>query len=225
MNKYDSTEDTMKHKNRVKEILEIFIDILSEQAGIKDNRLMGKIIDELRKRGENHDNSKLEDIEKETFNEYTPKLKNSTYGSDEYNEFLKGMSLALKHHYENNSHHPEHYENGINGFDLFDLIEMLCDWKGATERHEDGDIIKSIWNINKDRFNISHDICRMLSYTAREMFDDVDYDNDGVYDLEYTLFDMVNYVVDYAEEIYINRNDSLFDDILTNTLKITRTWK
>ena len=35
---------------------------------------------------------------------------------------------------------------------LIDLIEMLCDWKAATLRHEDGDIIKSI-EINSKRFD------------------------------------------------------------------------
>ena len=61
------------------------------------------------------DNSKLESPEKELFDEYTPKLKDCTYGSDEYKEFLKGLKVALDHHYANNSHHPEHYENGVNG--------------------------------------------------------------------------------------------------------------
>ena len=56
-----------------------------------------------------HDKSKLEDPEKKTFDEYTPKLASSTYGSEEYKKFLKGMGPALDHHYDNNAHHPEHY--------------------------------------------------------------------------------------------------------------------
>lgn len=112
---------------------------------------------ELMQRALVHDKSKLENPEVDIFTEYTPKLKHSTYGSDEYKTFLKEMQVALRHHYSNNSHHPEHYGNGIRGMDLADLVEMLCDWKAATMRHADGDIMKSI-EINKKRFNYSDDI-------------------------------------------------------------------
>jgi hypothetical protein len=37
------------------------------------------------------------------------------------------MAPALKHHYENNRHHPEHFKNNIDDMNLIDLIEMLCD--------------------------------------------------------------------------------------------------
>jgi hypothetical protein len=125
-------------------------------------------IDELTVRAQNHDNSKLEKPEKELFDEYTPKLKNCTYGSDEYKGYLKGLGEALKHHYKFNSHHPEHYENGINGFDVFDLIEMIFDWKAATERHNDGDIRKSI-DINKKRFEMSDQLCEIIENTVNNM--------------------------------------------------------
>ena len=113
-----------------------------------------------------HDQSKLESPEVEIFTEYTPKLKNSTYGSDEYKGFLTGMGEALKHHYEHNSHHPEHYENGIKGMDLLDVVEMFCDWKAATMRHADGDIIKSIEH-NKNRFKYSDDLEEIFKNTAK----------------------------------------------------------
>lgn len=121
---------------------------------------------ELQKRLENHDKTKLESPELEYFTEYTPKLKTSTYGSDEYKEYLKGLKVALDHHYANNSHHPEHYENGIKGMDLFDIIEMFCDWKAATMRHDDGDIMKSI-EINKKRFNMSDDLVEIFKNTVK----------------------------------------------------------
>lgn len=114
-------------------------------------------IDELDKRAVIHDRSKLKSPELEIFIEYTPKLSASTYGSEEYKKNLEGMQVALKHHYEANSHHPEHYEDGIKGMNLLDIIEMFCDWKAATERHDDGDINKSI-EINQKRFNYSDDL-------------------------------------------------------------------
>lgn len=143
--KYSSTKDTLKHIKRVRELLKL-------------------IIKEIIFRGERHDNSKLISPEKEVFDKYTPKLKNSTYGSDEYKSFLKGMGKGLKHHYENNRHHPEYWKNGINDMDLVDIIEMLMDWKAASERHNDGDIMKSL-EIQKDRFNISPQLIKIMKNT------------------------------------------------------------
>lgn len=143
---YNSTADTLLHIKRVQELL--------NEAAI-----------ELIKRGNRHDATKLQSPEKELFDLYTPLLKKLTYGSEDYKESLKGLKVALAHHYENNSHHPEHYVNGVNDFDLFDLIEMFFDWKAATERHEDGDIMKSI-DINKSRFQISDQICDIFRKTV-----------------------------------------------------------
>ncbi len=143
---YDSRVDTLLHIKRVAELL-------TESAA------------ELIRRANIHDNSKLNSPEKEFFDEFTPKLKGSTYGSEEYKQFLAELKVGLDHHYKNNSHHPEHYENGVNGFDLFDLLEMFFDWKAATERHNDGNIYKSI-SINKERFKLSDQICDIFENTA-----------------------------------------------------------
>lgn len=129
---------------------------------------MTEAASELIRRANVHDSSKLKSPEKELFDEYTPKLKNCTYGSDEYKDFLKGLKVALDHHYKLNSHHPEHYENGVNGFDLFDLIEMFFDWKAASERHSDGSIYKSI-EINKGRFGLSEQLCSIMINTSTRL--------------------------------------------------------
>lgn len=147
---YDSESDTLRHIKRVSELLSLASKELLQRATV-------------------HDNSKLQSPEKELFDEFTPKLKNCTYGSDEYKEFLKGLKTALDHHYANNSHHPEHYPNGINGFDLFDLVEMFFDWKAASERHADGDIFKSI-EINKERFGLSEQLAEILKNTATRFY-------------------------------------------------------
>lgn len=123
--------------------------------------IINKIQKELENRANNHDKTKLEDPEFKIFCEYTPKLKDCTYGSDEYKQFLKEMKPALDHHYENNRHHPEHFKNGIQDMNIIDLLEMLCDWKAATMRHNDGDIVKSL-DINSKRFNISDQLKNIL---------------------------------------------------------------
>lgn len=127
-----------------------------------------EVISNIFLRGTVHDDSKLREPELSIFVEYTPKLASTIYGSEEYKEHLKGMQVALDHHYKVNSHHPEHYENGINGMSLMDIVEMLCDWKAATERHDDGDIYKSL-EINAKRFGIDEQLLSILLNTLKEL--------------------------------------------------------
>lgn len=147
--KYDSKADTLLHIKRVSQLL--------NEAAIK-----------LIERGNSHDNSKLSEPEKSEFDRLTPLLKTLTYGSEEYKASLTELQVALKHHYANNSHHPEHYENGVNGFDLFDLMEMFFDWKAATERTKGGNIYKSIEH-NKKRFDLSEQVCQIFMNTAERL--------------------------------------------------------
>lgn len=126
---------------------------------------MNKLIKMQINRYETHDISKELSPEVEIFAEYTPKLAKSTFGSEEYKSFLKEMKPALEHHYAVNRHHPEHFPNGIIDMNLVDLIEMICDWKAASLRHNNGNILKSI-DFNKDRFNISDDLVKILKNTA-----------------------------------------------------------
>lgn len=187
MTPYDSRPETLKHIAEVQSRMQRVIDDLGHRAAV-------------------HDQSKLTSPEVETFDEYTPRLAGSTYGSDEYKSFLAAIKPTLDHHYAANSHHPEHYrwycpvckgafsesqaqfttcpddkphrfcprccvggsviweceledrpDKGILGMSLVDLIEMLCDWKAATLRHNDGCIRKSI-DINQKRFGYSDEL-------------------------------------------------------------------
>lgn len=146
---YDSRPETIAHISRVQNLLSECITNLTDRAVA-------------------HDQSKLESPEKEAFDLLTPKLKKLTYGSEEYRATLREMKPALEHHYANNSHHPEHYPNGIEGMSLFDIIEMLVDWKAASERHADGSMAKSLEH-NRARFNISDQLYNILCNTAREL--------------------------------------------------------
>jgi hypothetical protein len=146
MTTYDSRPDTLAHSQRVGE-------------------LMTQITKELLDRSTCHDRSKTLPPEVEFFNEFTPKLKTSTYGSDEYKGFLAGMGEGLAHHYANNRHHPEYFADGVNGMTLADLVEMLADWKAATERHADGDLIRSL-EIQRDRFGLSEQLAQILHNTV-----------------------------------------------------------
>lgn len=143
---YDSKADTLKHIETVRSLL-------------------SRVIIELSVRAREHDASKLEDPEKAVFDEYTPKLRETTYGSEEYETYLEEMQVALDHHYAHNRHHPEHFDGGIGDMHLLDLIEMLVDWKAATLRHEDGDLHESIEK-NADRFGYGDELKAILHHTA-----------------------------------------------------------
>ena len=146
---YDSTMDTQEH-------------ILEVQHNLYEAIMI------IERRAKFHDASKLRLPEKEMYDKFTPKLRELTYGSDEYKECLKKMGKALQHHYENNSHHPEHFPNGIGGMSLLDLIEMLADWTAAVTRHADGDLTESI-RINTKRFGIDGQLAQILVNTIKEM--------------------------------------------------------
>lgn len=130
------------------------------------NNFMLKLSGHLLRRAREHDASKLEEPEKSMFDEVTGRLRGLTYGSDEYKAALKDLKPALDHHYLHNSHHPEHHSRGIDDMCLLDLVEMFCDWCAATERHEDGDIERSIEH-NQERFGMSDQLCRIFRRTAR----------------------------------------------------------
>ena len=126
---------------------------------------LNSVILDLMARQEYHDQTKLKSPEVEVFEEYTPKLRDCTYGSDEYKQNMKEMKVAIGHHNRFNRHHPEHFDGGIKDMDLVDLIEMICDWRAASLRHNTGDIYESI-EINQKRFGYSDELKNIFKKTA-----------------------------------------------------------
>jgi hypothetical protein len=149
MTSYDSKADTLEHIRSV-------------------NQKLIQISTILLNRAVHHDQSKLESPEKELFDEYTPLLKTLTYGSDEYKQSLEKLKPALDHHYFVNRHHPQHTPKGIDGMSLIDVVEMFADWWAATERTNDGDIIKSI-DINAERFQMSPQLVAIFKNTVQSL--------------------------------------------------------
>lgn len=148
---YDSTQDTLEHMEKVRQRLQQIRLNLSDRANA-------------------HDDSKLAEPEKSAYDRLM-EFKSShdmVYGSPDYAEGLKILGPALDHHYAANSHHPQHYENGIAGMSLLDLIEMLCDWKAAGERYKDGNITASLAH-NRERFGISDQLASILENTVKEL--------------------------------------------------------
>lgn len=121
---------------------------------------------ELIKRGYIHDRSKFDPIEMgplQDMQNLIDREGQAPYGSDEYKRRTALLGPMLAHHYANNSHHPEHYPNGVNGFDLFDLMEMFFDWKAASERGEE-----SAMHLTTacTRYNINPQLQEIMQNTA-----------------------------------------------------------
>lgn len=148
---YDSSHDTLRHTDMVKRIFNFII------------------LPELEKRKENHDLSKLRSPEKEVYDEYIPKLKETPFGSKEYvkvrNEIQEN---GLKHHFEENRHHPEHFKNGINDMTIIDLVEMFVDWEASAYYSDTS--FKDGLKFNKKKFNMSEQLYQIFANTHKEYF-------------------------------------------------------
>lgn len=137
--------------------------LIDHQVSVRS--YLSRFMNELRIRGRAHDDSKLEGFELPGFEQHLPKLRELTYGSDEYHVELVAMKGTLKHHYQMNRHHPEHFQDGISGMSLIDVVEMFCDWWAATEKHDDVDMLKSI-DINQKRFGFSDELAKIFRNTV-----------------------------------------------------------
>ena len=145
----DSTQDTIEHIRKVQHFI-------------------NEVLSDLARRAINHDASKLMEPEKSGYDRLTADLKDIVYGSDEYRAALVAAKPVIEHHYQVNSHHPEHYHDGIAGMSLLDVVEMLCDWKAASERTKQGSIGASLVH-NKQRFGIDDQLYSILVNTVAEL--------------------------------------------------------
>lgn len=146
----DSTVITLEHINYVRNLLQtIAIQLLN--------------------RGEAHDASKLGPQEKPFLDAMQYLINNegnAPYGSEEYKRRTAILKPMLRHHYSNNSHHPEHYEGGINGMTLMDVVEMFADWFAASQRGQENAV-----NLTHaaDRYVMSDQLKRIFSNTYRAL--------------------------------------------------------
>ena len=147
--RYDSTMDTINH---IREVQRILSDICARLA----------------MRGVEHDASKLTDREKPYIDEHYPRLRRMRNGTHEHQSAMKAIQPALMHHYMQNSHHPEHFDDGVSGMSLLDICEMFAEWMASARSNPDGDILRSI-EVNKSRYNMDAQLVRIFQNTVKEL--------------------------------------------------------
>lgn len=145
----DSTQDTLDHIGKVQSRLQ-------------------EVCNHLTVRAAHHDASKLIEPEKSGYDQLVTNLADVQYGTDDYRAALREAKPTIAHHYAANDHHPEHWPNGINDMSLLSIVEMLCDWKAASERTKQGSIAQSL-TVNAERFGINLQLAGILENTVREL--------------------------------------------------------
>lgn len=143
-------DNIQKHKKLIKEII---------------NKFVITII----KRGNTHDDSKLEEPEFSIMAKFFPILKKLTYGSDEYKENLENIKPALDIHYAKNRHHPEHFPNGISDMNLLDIVEFFCDTYASVANQDNGNIRFGVEH-NRKRFGYTKELEQIFKNTI-DFFD------------------------------------------------------
>ena len=132
--------------------------------------LVGRYLDHLcfllENRAEFHDLSKFDPEEENLRAVHIPELRKHEFGSPQYYEYLDLLKSAVDRHNSLNSHHPEHYPNGIDGMDLIDLCEMWADWNAASDVQKNGNPLKS-FEICKKRFNMSDQLYNIFVNTLK----------------------------------------------------------
>ena len=142
--------------------LKTITNILNHKQNVKEKMLF--LANEIIKRAETHDDSKLKEPELSWLIEMD-KEPEVEYGSPEYFEKQKRWIKFFEHHYANNSHHPKYYKDiGVYGMTIVDLAEMMCDIVSyCKELH----VFKAdeIVEEQKKRFDIDDNIAQILINT------------------------------------------------------------
>ena len=115
------------------------------------------------KRSAAHDASKRSDAEQPGYDALFQALADGLSMAEARTHPL--IDAAIVHHLATNDHHPEYHARGVAGMSLLSLLEMLCDWKAASERSgKTFDIGAQI-----ERFGIEPQLAWILSNTVKEL--------------------------------------------------------
>jgi hypothetical protein len=141
-------------------------DVLLHISEVKE--YLEEIISELKKRGEAHDRTKLQEPEFDIFVSTREKFKKVNYGTPEYQECVELAKPAIEHHYKNNRHHTAFHQNGINDMTLVDIVEMIADWMAANRRSPDKELVDTL-EYAKNKYGIDEQLFKIINNTLTEM--------------------------------------------------------
>jgi hypothetical protein len=132
------------------------------------SKIMARFITNLVNRSAIHDDSKLSAHELGPYASVIDEFGKYKFGTPEYGAIRETIQGSVDHHYAHNRHHPEHFENGINDMNLIDILEMIADWKSATQNTGgNGDIMKSIEILSK-KYGIAPQLVHILVNTVND---------------------------------------------------------
>lgn len=132
------------------------------------NKKLNFLSKEISKRGEEHDLSKLQYPEINWLIQMDKEPKYE-YGTKEYFQKMKKWNKFFVHHYTNNRHHPDHFQEGVYGMTLVDLCEYISDIISYYDEMHVGDAIKTIEK-QKERFKLDEQLSQILKNTLIEYF-------------------------------------------------------
>lgn len=151
--RHDSTADTLAHIARVRDLLE-------------------RPCNDLAIRAAHHDESKLVEPEKSGYDALGELIQGKTYGTPGYSAVMQDPRVkpAIDHHVTTNRHHPQYHADGVNDMTLLDLLEMLADWKAASERSTGVALSESLaltcqrWDISPQLEAILRNTCEAFGW-------------------------------------------------------------
>jgi hypothetical protein len=131
--------------------------------------VISRAIQELTSRAILHDASKFGPDEFPLYERHICRMASMEYGTPAYYSCLQDLAPALKHHYEANSHHPEHFPDGMSGMTLIDILELIADWMVASKQNNHGGSFKASLAHNTERFSIGPQLAQIMRNTEKQL--------------------------------------------------------
>lgn len=140
-------KDTFIHKEYVFEVCNKFANYLKSKGFYNE-------ANELRKRASVHDNSKI--TNRDEFLALTSIVSDKACLENASVPLSTLKQNSIKLHWQNNSHHPEHFEN-YEEMSKVDRIEMACDWMARSLQYR-SNLLEFVKTRQEDRFHFSDEM-------------------------------------------------------------------
>lgn len=137
-------QDTFIHKEYVLQVCSKFAAYL-EAKGLIDEA------EALRERAIVHDNSKI--TNQEEFNALTGIIDEKSCLENASAQLTKFKQDSIRLHWQNNAHHPEHFED-YDEMSKLDRMEMCCDWMSRSLQYK-SDLLSFVKTRQEERFHFS----------------------------------------------------------------------